>query len=359
MLKEESILQWQALTRNVTIAGMNLKTIRVVICGFGMMGQVHARVYQALPGVEIVGIIDSSPVQEKVAEMGLKAAVAASITELLQSMDFDLVDICLPTDLHADMIIAAAQAGKHVFCEKPIALEVAEAERALQQVEQSGVLLQVGQCIRFWPEYQALESFMREGTGGKLVSLSLTRRAGRPGYSRDNWLLDGARSRGAALDLHIHDTDFVLHLLGKPWALHSIGRPDKNSQGWHHLFTHYLYDDVAVTAEGGWDLPPSWGFQMAFQAVFENAVIDYDSRTSPTLHLTLGDEQRAPMAFHTPEGEGVGGLGGYYNELAYFCGRIRTAKPPEIATGRQAMESLHVVLSEIESAETAQIVQLV
>ena len=64
-----------------------------------------------------------------------------------------------------------------------------------------------------------------------------------------------------------------------------------------HLFTQYLFDNVAVTAEGGWDLPPQWGFQMAFQAVFENAVIDFDSTASPTLHLTLGKGKRAPMPF--------------------------------------------------------------
>jgi predicted dehydrogenase len=177
--------------------------IRVAIVGFGFMGRMHARVYQALPGVEIAGIIDTSPVaRTQASELGIRVPFASSLDILLKSSDFNVVDICLPTDLHCEAIIAAARAGKHIFCEKPLALEIAEAERALEEVEKSGVVLQVGQCIRFWPEYQALERFMKSGKGGKLYSLSLQRRAGRPVYSRDNWLLDRKRSKGAALDLH-------------------------------------------------------------------------------------------------------------------------------------------------------------
>jgi predicted dehydrogenase len=337
--------------------------IRVAIAGFGFMGQMHARVYQSLPDVEIVGIVDTFRVEAQAAAMGIKAVVAPSIDALLKAVPFDVLDICLPTDLHGDAIIAAARAGKHIFCEKPFALEVADAERALAEVEKSGVALQVGQCIRFWPEYQALEKFVKSGAGGKLVSLALQRRASRPAYSRNNWLHDAARSKGAALDLHIHDTDYVLHLLGKPKAVHSIGRQEKGA--WSHLFTHFIFDDVAVTAEGGWDLPPQWGFQMSFQAIFENAAVDFDFLASPTLHLTLGDGKREPMPIEKPvlasagdAGGNISDLGGYYNELAYFCGQLRESKKPAIATGRQALESLRTVLAEIQSASQRQTVVL-
>jgi predicted dehydrogenase len=338
--------------------------IRVVIVGFGFMGQMHARVYQALPEVEIVGIADAFPgAAAAAAKLGLMAPVVASLSEALKTVDCNVVDICLPTDLHADAMIEAARAGKHIFCEKPLALEVADAERALREVEKSGVALQVGQCIRFWPEYQALEHFIKSGQGGKLRSLVLQRRAGRPAYSRDNWLNDAGRSKGAALDLHIHDTDYVLHLFGKPKGVHSIGRQENGA--WSHLFTHYLFDEVAVMAEGGWDLPAGWGFQMAFQAIFENAAVDFDSQSSPTLHLTLGPGKREPMPFEKPavtsagdSGGNISSLGGYYNELAYFCEQLQQNKKPTIATGAQALESVRTVLAEIESAATRKIVQL-
>jgi predicted dehydrogenase len=338
--------------------------IRVGIVGFGFMGQMHARIYQALPDVEIVGIADfSAEGVRQAAAFGLNAPIVSSLAVLLKQIDCNVIDICLPTDLHAEAIFSAACAGKHIFCEKPLALEIAEAERALAAVKENDVTLQVGQCIRFWPEYQALEQFVKSGRGGRLTSLSLQRRASRPTYSRENWLLDARRSKGAALDLHIHDTDYVLHLLGMPRAVHSIGHREGGE--WTRLFTHYLFNDVAVSAEGAWDLPPQWGFQMSFQAVFEKAVIEFDTRSTPTLHLTMGKEQRQPLAFQKPvvtssgpTGGNISELGGYYNELAYFCGKLREGKKPEIATGCQALTSLHVVLAEIESASRGETVVL-
>ncbi len=338
--------------------------IRTAIVGFGFMGQMHARVCQALPGVELVGIVDTFPgVEGRAVELGFKTAVAPSLSVLLETVDVDVVDICLPTDLHSAVIITAARAGKHIFCEKPLALELADAEEALLEVERKGVALQVGQCIRFWPEYQALERFVKSGQGGKLVSLSLQRRASRPAYSRDNWLHEAKRSKGAALDLHIHDTDYILHLLGRPKAVHSVGHQEKGA--WSHLFTQYLFDDIAVTAEGGWDLPAQWGFQMAFQAVFENAAVDFDSLSSPTLHLTLGETKREPLPFEKPQlasagatGGNISDLGGYYNELAYFYEQLRQNRKPEIATGRQALESLRTVLAEIQSATEGRSISL-
>ena len=336
--------------------------IRVGMAGFGFMGQMHAQIYRALPGVEIVAVADPSPEgSAKATAAGIK--VVSSLSGLLNETDCNVVDICLPTDLHAEAITAAANAGKHIFCEKPLALEFAEAQRALAVVEEKGVALQVGQCIRFWPEYQALEQFIKSGRGGKLVSLSLQRRASRPTYSRENWLLNAKRSKGAALDLHIHDTDYVLHLLGTPRAVQSIGHRDEG--GWTRLFTHYLFDDVAVSAEGAWDLPPKWGFQMAFQAVFEKAVVDFDTATSPTLHLTLDQNPREPLPFQKPvvastgdAGGNISDLGGYYNELAYFCEKLQAGKKPEIATGPQALQSLRTVLAEIESATSQKSVSL-
>ena len=340
---------------------LQMKT-RVALVGFGFMGRMHARVYQALPDVTIVGIVDSFPdARVEAAKLGLRSEVHSSLEDLIKSTGVDVIDVCLPTDLHAEAVVTAARAGKHVFCEKPLALDISDAERAIAAVEESGVLFQVGHCIRFWPEYQALERFVRSGRGGKLTSLSLQRRASRPGSSRDNWVVDPARSKGAVLDLHIHDTDYVIHLLGTPRAVQSVGRPGD----WSRIFTHYHFDDVAVTAEGGWDYPAQWGFQMAFQAVFENAVIEFDSLSCPSLHLTIGNEPKQPLPFDKPAiaSDGPGGgnisdLGGYYNELACFCDCVRHRKPPAISTGRQALETLRVTLAEMDSVRERRIIPL-
>lgn len=271
--------------------------------------------------------------------------------------------MCVPTQLHPGYVRKAIAAGKHVFCEKPFAATTKEAIALATAAKKAGIKMQIGQCIRFWPEYQALEKFTRERRGGRLLSLSLYRRSGRPGYSVGDWVNKADLSGGAAFDLHIHDTDYVHHLLGKPRAVTSVGTKDPT--GWSHIFTTYHFDGVAVTAEGGWNYPSQWGFQMGFEAIYENAVIEFNSRVSPTLMITEKSGERRPMAFASPKVKSAGGtkgnissLGGYFNELNYFIDCIERGRHPEIATPAQGAGSVRTVLAEIKSAATARTVKL-
>ena len=342
----------------------NLPEVRVLLVGFGFMGKMHAAVYHQLAGVTLAGIVDPQvdAAQAHLKSMRISCPVFSRLSEA-EGILMDAVDICLPTDLHPTAVAWAARFRKPIFCEKPIALDFRAARAMLRQVERAKVFFQVGHCIRFWPEYQALESFVRSKRGGKLLSLSLQRRAARPQYSHQDWLNGGGRSGGAALDLHIHDTDFVHHLLGRPHAVHSLGTQDRS--GWSHIFTHYEYPTVRVTAEGGWNYPPKWGFQMAFQAVFEKATMEYDSNSKPTLSVVLGSGKRKPWPFQAPntgKARGAGGnlssLGGYTNELMAFLQCLRSRRKPQIATGEQAADSLRTVLAEIASARTGKVVRL-
>jgi predicted dehydrogenase len=332
---------------------------KVIIVGFGFMGVMHAQVYQRLPQVRIAAVVNDNVerARAELARLGIDAPVFAELDEAFAAQAADFVDICLRTDLHAPFALKAITAGKHLFCEKPLALNLEDASTIIGCAEKAGVFAQVGQCIRFWPEYVALQKFVAAGTAGKLLSLSLQRRAGRPGYSSSNWLNEGGKSGGAALDLHIHDTDFVHHLLGRPASVTS--RATFDFSGCSHIFTSYEIDGVVVTAEGGWNYPANWGFQMAFQAVFENAAIEYDSRAEPPLMVTLGDARPEPLAFDQPDaGESavaignVSSLGGYFNELQYFVDCLERCSAPDRATLRQAAESLETVLAEVESART-------
>ncbi|MEI6034718.1 MAG: Gfo/Idh/MocA family oxidoreductase [Verrucomicrobiae bacterium] len=338
---------------------------KVAIIGLGFMGTMHAQIYKQLGDATLVAVVDKEQAKAKraLAKLGIKAAVFGALEEMLRECDVDVVDVCLPTDLHAPFALKAIAAGKHLFCEKPLALTKADGKKIAAAAKKAGVFFQVGQCIRFWPEYMAFEAFVKSRKAGKLLSLSLQRRAGRPAYSTGNWLNDGNRSGGAALDLHIHDTDYVHHLLGQPDAVTSVGTKDKT--GWSHIFTTYHFKDVAVTAEGGWNYPANWGFQMAFQAIFERGAVEFDCAASPTLTVTLGEGKKQPLPYTTPgAGESSTGagnlssLGGYYNELAAFISCLERKRHPKIATGDQAAESLATVLAEIQSAATGRTVKI-
>ncbi|MEI6337118.1 MAG: Gfo/Idh/MocA family oxidoreductase [Verrucomicrobiota bacterium] len=315
----------------------------VLLIGFGFMGKMHAGVYRLLPDVRVVGVVESraEAIRDDLVSCGLgEVAVFADMVSALGDLNFSVVDICLPTDLHRDLAFQAFAAGKHVFCEKPIALNMEDAGAMTEAARSTDRQLMVGHCVRFWPEYVELKRRVDSGEHGRLLSLSMNRRTGRPGYSIGDWVNQPERCLGAALDLHIHDADFLLHLLGSPEAVVSQGLRDET--GWSSIATQYGYDGRIVTAEGAWNYPANWGFQMRFSAVFERAVLDYDSRSGIT--LTEGDA--APVALPMPPHDG------YHHELAYFIACLERGEPVAISTGEQAAASLDLVLAEIESADS-------
>ncbi len=318
---------------------------QVLIMGFGLMGRMHGDVYARLPDVKVVGVVDSSP--EAAGKALRKHALGGvpvfeNLASAAAAVDFSVADICLPTDLHCNIALEAFAAGKHVFCEKPIALTSEEASAMVDAAQKAGRQFMVGHCIRFWPEYVELKRLVESGEHGRLLSLSMNRRTGRPGYSVGNWVNKPERCLGAALDLHIHDADFLLHLLGTPKAVVSQGLRDET--GWSSIATHYVYEGRTVTAEGAWNYPEKWGFQMRFTAVFEHAALDYDSRYG----LFLGAGATDPVVLP------VRPLDGYHHELAYFIKCLEQNEPVAISTGEQASASLDLVLAEIESAASGQ-----
>jgi predicted dehydrogenase len=337
----------------------------IILTGFGFMGTMHAQIYQKLKQARIVAVVDNDTLkaEKSMADLKVDAPLFADLPSALAAVESTAVDICLPTDEHLEHALLAIRAGKHLFCEKPIALTYADAQKITAAAARAGVTAQVGHCIRFWPEYQALRDFIKKGSAGKLKSLTLQRRSSLPDHSVGHWLRDPARSGGAAIDLHIHDTDFVLYLLGKPTAVHSVATLDAN--GPSHISTHYRYPEIEVSSEGGWNYPANWGFQMAFQTVFEQGAVEFDSGQSPSLVATVGSGPRKALPVKTPSvgnsstGAGnISSLGGYFNELQSFIRALEAKRPPETATLEDATQSLKIVLAELKSATTGKSVKL-
>jgi predicted dehydrogenase len=335
-------------------------SLKGILVGCGFMGGMHAQIYAQLEGVELVAAVDANTESSaaKLQSFGTPVPVFSTLDEALANTDCDFVDICLPTKLHRQYAITAIEAGKALFCEKPLALTINEADDILNAAKTHGTFAQVGHCIRFWPEYQTLMDFHKSGRGGRLLSLHLMRRAGRPGYGVDNWLNDANQAGGAALDLHIHDTDFVLALLGQPLSFTS--RVTEDYSGPVHIFNLLDYDGLTVSTEGGWNYPAKWGFQMSFQALYENAVLDFDSSNGKGLTICEGEDEPKSMVVAKPDsgestsGEGnVSDLGGYYNELLYFTHCLKSGNPPTIATLEDAHASLKLTLKQIHAGKAA------
>jgi predicted dehydrogenase len=314
------------------------------------MGRMHSEVYGALDGVTLVHTCDTVKLSAEKLAADHGAASSTSLDDLLGDSSIDVVDICLPTDLHADATIRALEAGKHVICEKPMAIDLESADRMIAAAKAGGKRLMIAHCIRFWPEYEILENLTRSGKLGKLLSLNLTRYGAFPTWSIDNWLSDEARAGGGALDMHIHDTDYALYLLGEPDRAISLGTVD--GRGVSQIFTTLSFAGTVAHLEGGWNMPATTPFKMAFRAIFEKGAAIMDGGP-----LTVYEDGQCPVTPEIPKmaAKGTGGnvsdLGGYYYELKYFYDKLRADKPLDRITPESSRRSLAATLEEIRQVK--------
>jgi predicted dehydrogenase len=263
----------------------------------------------------------------------------------------DFVDICTPSDLHAEMAILAAQAGRHVVVEKPMALSSADAQRMAAAAHAASVNLMVAQVVRFWPEYLYLRDTIASGRLGRLMAAEFVRRGSRPRWSARDWFSDVKRSGGAIFDLHVHDVDFVNYLLGAPCAIQAAGVRSPEATGHDLVAARFTYPEgLSVTVDGGWYAPGNYGFYARYEAVFEKGVVRYHGGMQPTLTVMRNDD--------TVETPAVSG-DPYEAELRYFAEcLLQGCNSAEQHPPESSVASLRLVEAEIQSMATGQPVRL-
>lgn len=337
--------------------------LKIGIVGFGFMGRMHYRCWDGMKGAEVAAVCDSNAkVLEQLGEStgnieGAEASIDTSsfnfytdFDEMLSKEQLDGVCITLPTNLHPDFSAKALKAGVNVLCEKPMALTVAKCEEMIAVAKESGKVLMIGHCVRFWPEYAKTKEIVAGGEYGKVVAAVFQRLGAVPTWSEDNWFLDESRSGGVALDLHIHDTDYVHYLFGIPKAVLS-NKVTGPGGGTAHIVTQYLYDDgKLVSAEGGWSMMPSFGFEMSFNIMLEKATIVYDCTRKPALKVCTSEGETLEPEVEKDDG--------YVREMAYFAKLIQGEKVEEIITLEQSRDSVKIVEAEKKSAEKCEKVVL-
>ncbi len=184
-------------------------TLGIAILGAGRIGQTHANAASATPGVRLVAVADALEASAR-ALAGTHGCEIREIDQIAASDDVDAVAICTPTDTHADLIEQFARAGKAVFCEKPIDLDVARVRECLKVVDETGTPLMVGFNRRFDPDFRAVKAAIDAGRIGEVEMVTITSRD--PGPPPAEYI---ARSGGIFRDMTIHDFDIARWLLGE------------------------------------------------------------------------------------------------------------------------------------------------
>ena len=282
--------------------------IGVGIIGLGFMGRTHLGAYAAAEGCEVRAAFDpgarAAPagnlvtagggVDEILARLPREASVAA----LLARPDIDLVSICTPTDTHVGLVRAAIAARKHVLVEKPTALDANAIDALAREADAAGVLAMPAHCMRFWPAWAWMAKAVREQRYGRVKHALFRRLGARPAWSQD-FYLDVARSGGAAVDLHIHDADFVRFCFGEPSAVEASGSR-------MHVLASYRYPDgTVVEAEGAWFDNPSFAFTMTARIECEHATLDFALGREPELLVeTVGGTTAVRAGTDYPHGNG-------------------------------------------------------
>jgi len=328
--------------------------LRIGVAGFGFMGRMHFRNWKGVEGAEVVAICDANPNIREDTKRAVGNITGAEgeidftgidlhqdFGAMIEKAKLDAISLTLPTYLHAEYSEKALSRGVNVLCEKPMALNVADCDRMIQSARKSGKVLQIGHCVRFWPEYAKTKEIVDSGRYGKVVAATLQRLGAPPGWSVDNWFVDEKRSGGVALDLHIHDTDYVQYLFGMPKAVCSHGARGSEGQ-LIHIVTHYEYgEDRVVVAEGGWGMTGAFGFEMSFNVVLEKATIVYDLTREPMFRVCPADGE----AFRPEVADGDG----YIREIEHFARTVRGESVEPIITLEQSRNSVRIVEAEKKS----------
>lgn len=307
--------------------------MKIAVCGLGFMGSTHLRALQKIPGAELVAVAsdiphrltgDLSDVQGNIGGPGERLDFSrlrkySDAYEALRDPETEAVDVCLPTNLHAPVAIAALEAGKHVLVEKPMALTGEDCDRMMAAARKAGRVLMVAQVLRFIPAYRVTAERVRAGLLGAIRAAIFRRRCAAPAWGA--WLSDKAASGGGVFDLLIHDVDFMLQAFGAPEAVSAVGYEDMPRGIDWITATFYYFNSGPVVISGGWHHPKAFPFSMEFTVVGDEGTIEYSSENKPAT-LYRADGEAEVLDASAPEDW-------YRAEIEYFLSCAGENRRPE------------------------------
>ena len=271
------------------------------------------------------------------------------IEAMLEDPSIDLVDLCLPPHLHAEVAIQALSAGKHVFCEKPMALTTADCGRMVEAARRSDRQLFVGHVLPFFPEYAHARGLVADGRHGKLLGGSFKRVISDPTWMKDFY--DPARTGGPLLDLHVHDAHLIRLLFGMPASVASRGRMrDKVVE---YVHTSFRFPDASqvVSAESGVIRQQGRSFTHGFEIHLEQATLQYEFAVfegKPRLiqPLTILDAEGRVLQPALGDGDPIRAFEG---ELGEIVRSLEARRPSDLLSGELARDAILICQKQTES----------
>lgn len=344
--------------------------MKVGLAGIGFMGWIHWLAYQRIQDVSVSAICSRDakkragdwtsvkgnfgPPGEQVSLEGISAF--ETFEELVAS-DVDWIDVCLPPHLHLEPCLQAFAAGKHVFCEKPLALNAADCDKLVAAAHQHNVKLFVGQVLPYFPEYAKALEIIRSGAYGELIGGRFKRIISDPTWLDDFY--DPHKVGGPMIDLHVHDAHLIRMLFGMPKQVTATGR----MRGEVVEFCNSVFDfgerNLAVTATCGVINQQGRPFTHGFEIYLEQATLTFELAV-----LADGVESLA-LKVLTPDGQverpdlaGGDEITGFENEIREVARCIAANSDSEILGGELARDAIILAEKQTESVVTGKSVAI-
>ncbi len=324
--------------------------VRVALIGFGGIAKTsHLGSYLTLEKegkVKLVSVCDIDPKRfEEKLQLNIGTSdieLDDSVTkytdwrEMLANEEVDLVDICLPTFLHAETTVEVLNMNYNVLCEKPMSLFYEDCCKMVEAAKKSGKKLMIGQCLRFSNKYNYLKKLVADKTYGEVKSAVFHRFSGPPVWGWENWFMNYDRSHGCINDMHIHDIDIIRAIFGEPESVSCCSQDVYAPKDIAH--STLLYPGFSVLAMGDWS-KEGMPFSAEFCVGFENATVQLANDTI-TIYPRGGE---AFVADIEPDDF-------YFSEIKFFVENIESGEENTVNTPESAATSVKLIETLIESS---------
>ena len=333
------------------ISSAGAERYSVGVIGAGTMGNVHADAWRST-GARLIGVYDIDPAAGE--RLATKFGIAAFPSRQALFDAVDIVDVCTPTYTHAENVVAAAQAGKHVVCEKPMALSLEECASMIRAAEQAGVRLFIAQVVRFFAEFATAKQLIDSGKIGKVGVYRSTRGGSNPGEAGPTWFTQEYRSGGVVLDLMVHDIDYARWVCGDVERVYCRRFLAANTD--YALITLRFRSGAIGHIEGSWAFPAGM-FRTAFDIAGDGGLLTYDSESSAPLRFRRKEQAAAKGGVVVPSSPMDPADNPYLKEIQHFLSCLMSGEQ-FLVTAYDAMAAVQVALAARQSALTGRPVTL-
>lgn len=319
--------------------------INAALVGIGFIGGVHLESLKRIPDINLKYICDIDIKKAKKAAQACGCKATQDVDEIIVDKEIDCVIHALPTYERISFIKKYAAAGKHIFCEKPIARRIEEAEEIFTILKNYKKKVQFGHVLRYFWEYKSANELIKTKHIGEPGIIRLSRCSGFP-FGSNGWYGDFSKSGGCALDLIIHDFDWLIWTFGKPDRVAARGLLEKKMSTDYTLAILHFKNGMIAHVEGSWAEPPNT-FYTSFEISGTGGIIEYDSRAQkPLAYVSKTSEGKSAPGVIIPESPSYDNP--YFNQMKDFITCIKEDRIPTIGVS-DALAAARVSYAALES----------